>query len=99
MSFNSLPKVIVHHILSYTSNFKLRNGKYMGQISKKDKRYKMLQKIPRVFDHICNNHFYILTVNKKFIIIVWEFFKFKQLKYEYHFKNNNSHKLVCFIPK
>ena len=37
-----------HHILSYTGAIKLRNGKYMGQISPTDERYKLLQTIPKM---------------------------------------------------
>jgi hypothetical protein len=47
MSFSSLSIDIVHHILSYTGVLKHRNGKYMVQISKSDKRYNLLHKIQR----------------------------------------------------
>jgi len=46
MSFLSLPPDIVHHILSYTGALKLRNGKYMGQISPTDTRYELLRNLP-----------------------------------------------------
>jgi hypothetical protein len=48
MSFLSLPPDIVHHILSYTGALKLRNGKYMGQISPTDKRYELLCNLPKM---------------------------------------------------
>jgi hypothetical protein len=45
-AFAQLPIDIIHHILSYTDTIKLRNGKYMNQISKTDVRYELLQEIP-----------------------------------------------------
>jgi len=48
MLFSSLPVDIIHHILSYNEVVKLRNGKYMGQISPTDERYELLQKIPKM---------------------------------------------------
>jgi len=48
MSSLSLPIDNVHHILSYTGAIKLRNGKYMGQISPTDERYNLLQTIPKM---------------------------------------------------
>lgn len=41
------PIDIVHHILSYIESIKLRNGKYMSQISKNDTRYEMLKNIKK----------------------------------------------------
>ena len=49
--FDSLPRDMVHHILSYSDTIKCRNGKYMNQISKKDKRYEMLLKIRPITQH------------------------------------------------
>lgn len=51
-SFTNLPLDIIHHIISYNDIIKLRNGKYMNQLSKIDGRYQMLQKIPtpRILD-------------------------------------------------
>ena len=48
MLFSSLPTDIIHSILSYNETLKLRNGKYMGQISQTDERYNLLQKIPKM---------------------------------------------------
>jgi hypothetical protein len=48
MLFSSLPADIIHNILSYNETLKLRNGKYMGQISQTDERYKLLQNIPKM---------------------------------------------------
>lgn len=43
-----LPDDVVHHISTYTGALKLRNGKYMGQISPTDERYKLLSNIPKI---------------------------------------------------
>jgi hypothetical protein len=50
-----LPTDIVHHIVGYTGKLKLRNGKYMGQISKSDPRYVQLNTIPKPLDSIYNS--------------------------------------------
>jgi hypothetical protein len=53
---DSLPRDMVHHILSYSDTIKCRNGKYMNQISKKDKRYEMLLTIRPITKHnLCEN--------------------------------------------
>uniref|UniRef100_A0A6C0ASC9 Uncharacterized protein n=1 Tax=viral metagenome TaxID=1070528 RepID=A0A6C0ASC9_9ZZZZ len=48
MNFSSLPEDIIYHILSYNDAIKYRNGKYMDQICKHDKRYKLLLTIPKI---------------------------------------------------
>ena len=48
MSLSSLPIDAVHHILCYNGKLKLRNGKYMGQISPTDERYNLLLNIPKM---------------------------------------------------
>ena len=48
MFFASLPLDIVDRILPFTGALKLRNGKYMGQISPTDKRYTLLGNIPKM---------------------------------------------------
>ena len=69
MLFSSLPTDIIHHILSYIGTLKHRNGKYMGQISKTDKRYELLLKIQRKICYmpsistITANYYYLLDTN------------------------------------
>ena len=69
MLFSSLPTDIIHHILSYIGTLKHRNGKYMSQISKSDKRYELLLKIPRKICYmpsistITDNYYYLYVNN------------------------------------
>ena len=58
MIFRLLPHDIIHHILSYTDTIKYRNGKYMNQICKNDKRYKLLLKIPPITKEYFNHNIY-----------------------------------------
>jgi hypothetical protein len=48
MLLSHLPIDTVHHNLTYTGQLKLRNGKYMGQISSTDERYNLLHTIPKM---------------------------------------------------
>ena len=89
MLFSYLPTDIIHHILSYNETLKHRNGKYMGQISKSDKRYELLLKIPRKFNNITNefdDYYYYLHVNKLLTIRVYLFFNVRPPEYDYCFK-------------
>ena len=76
MIFRLLPHDIIHHILSYNDTIKYRNGKYMNQICKNDKRYKLLLKIPPItndynynvygiFYKPTNTNLYIEQINNK----------------------------------
>jgi hypothetical protein len=65
MSFSSLPMDIIHR--SYTTSLKLRNGKYMGQISKNEQR-KLLLRIPRIFNNFLPQIYYMLSVKR---LIIW----------------------------
>lgn len=47
--FNQLPPDILRVVLSYDDRFKYRNGQWIGQITKTDDRYELLQKINRTF--------------------------------------------------
>ena len=90
MVFSSLPTDIIYHILSYNENFKMRNGKYMGQISKSDKRYELLLKISRKIYKICTNHAYFVTVNELLRINIYVFFYARPLEYDYVFRGKSS---------
>lgn len=92
-----LPEEIVNHILSYTGIIKERNGKYMGQIPKTDRRYKMLRKIPRKFTTTIAYAFYILHVNKHLSITVWEDCLSRKLRYEYYFRGGIS--VERYVPR
>ena len=48
MNLSFLPEDVVFHILSYNDRIKYRNGKYINQICKDDKRYKLLLRIPPI---------------------------------------------------
>ena len=56
----NLPKDVIDIILSFDGTLKLRNGKYMNQISKSDKRYDILKQIPQLL--ICYSDIYFIFV-------------------------------------
>ena len=45
--FGYLPDEIIHQIINYTDVVVYRNGKYINRINMKDKRYKLLETVPR----------------------------------------------------
>jgi hypothetical protein len=95
MSFSSLPTDIVHHILSYNENMKLRNGKYMGQISKSDKRYDLLGKISR---DVLQKLGYQLYVTRYLTIrIIIYHFSTTIVEYEYYFSGSKTP--IYYRPK
>jgi len=68
MLFAKLPEDIIHHILSYDSVLKYRNGKYMNQIAKTDPRYELISQrvlYPR------NLIFHTITNLKNIVIIFY----------------------------
>ena len=92
MLFSYLPLDIIHHILSYNGVVKLRNGKYIGQISKSDQRYELLRKIPRNInrwgrDWFAPNSMYKIYVNKHLTILIWIEHNTNQPEYNYRINN------------
>ncbi len=69
--FNKLPEELLHMILSYDVRFKYRNGQWMTQIPKKDRRYSLLQNINRDIMTENDNRSYILVGEKCLIVIYW----------------------------
>ena len=96
-SFSSLPLDIVNHILSYNGTLKHRNGKYMGQISKTDKRYELLLKIPRTFYYIWPNYYYILRVND--ILTIKIYYYLQPLRYTYIYFFFGKSNAPYYTPK
>ena len=95
--FSSLPIDVIHYILSYNGTLKHRNGKYMGQILKTDKRYELLLKIPRTSWKIYNNYGYFVYVNRRLTIRFFHIHHdLQQLAYEYVFGITN---VIKYIPK
>lgn len=103
MLSSHLPLDIIRHIFSYTGSIKLRNGKYMGQISKSDKRYELLLKIPReidkIFDVTSTNYGYFVKVNGFLTIRIFYIrilSRSRPLEYDYKFKGR---KAICYFPR
>ena len=96
MLFSSLPTDIVHHILSYNETLKHRNGKYIGQISTTDKRYKLLLKISRKIYTFATNYGYFVKVNDLLKIRIYTFFFYEPLEFEYDFRGKN---VISYLRK
>lgn len=100
MLFSSLPTDIINHILSYNGSLKLRNRKYMGQISTSDKRYELLLNISRKIYNIPSipSNYCYLHVNNILTIRIYEihYYSSQQPMYNYVFGNRNN---ITYIPK
>ena len=95
MLFGLLPIDIIHNILSYNESLKLRNGKYIGQISKTDIRYQLLLLIPRECKEVLPHFCYSLRVNHRLTIKIWEYILHKRIEYDYHFRDKIP---ISYVP-
>jgi hypothetical protein len=98
MYYKNLPNEIIHNILSYIDTVKLRNGQYMNQIAKNDKRYNFLLKIPR--NIISYKYLYPcchIKVNKKLYYIYVDYFCNQYLRYTYMFDRGT--RITHYTPK
>ena len=92
---NQFPLEIVHRILEYDGRIKYRNGKYMNQISKSDKRYELLIKIPRKTTKLYRGYGDVLHVSKRIAINIWYIHNYLHPPvYEYVFSN----KMIKYSP-
>lgn len=84
-----LPEELLQVILSYDDRFKYRNGQWMTQIPKNDRRYSLLQNINRNIIIITENdkRSFILIGKKCFITIYWGYNTNKMYNnVEYYYK-------------
>ena len=95
MPADRLPLELVHRILEYDGRIKYRNGKYMNQISKSDKRYELLLKIPRKTTTLYRGYGVILHVSERLTIYIWDIHNYLHPPvYEYVFSN----KMIKYSP-
>ena len=98
MYYNNLPQEVIYHILSYTDAIKYRNGKYMNQISKTDKRYKLLLKIPRgIYLYKYTPPSFHIRINNKLDYIYVVYINNHFCKYVYVF--NRGERSNYYLPK
>ena len=87
--FNQLPHELIRLIMSYDDRFKYRNGQWMTQIPKNDKRYSLLQNIERDIIHESDNSCIYVGENC-FITIFWGYRTnemYNNVEYYYGFNN------------
>ena len=94
--FEKLPQEIVDKILEYTGKIKLRNGRYMNQISKTDTRYDLLKTIPtKIYNQIFKAYFsFVPTVTVKTYYVYINFSKFSML---FYYETGEDDNIVKFI--
>ena len=86
--FKHLPDEIIHQIINYTDVVVYRNGKYINRINMKDKRYKLLETVPRPIK-IGQSRFLIKLLNEnregyflEYIISMYIKLNIKYVSYE-----------------
>jgi hypothetical protein len=69
----TIPIEIVYEILSYDERFAIRSGKLMNRISKNDKRYRILKKIPLKNYSLWHSGYFVclyISKTKKYMFLV-----------------------------
>lgn len=91
--FKNLPNDIIVYILSYDNKIKYRNGKYINQIKKSDKRYELVKQIPKPTVLIDKNILFqiiIVHINSKK-------FDLKLSKVLHKSSKDNSYKITYYL--
>ena len=93
-SLEKVPLEVLHNILSYDGSIKYRNGKWIDQLSKKDRRYDLLRSIPRPVPYINNDLYFCFIIyfsNKKYKLSIANFnnhYHIDNINYNFWFTNS-----------
>ena len=94
-----LPIELVNLILEYNGSIKLRNGKYMNQISKTDSRYSPLMEIPAkelFFNWGSGTYVHVLFSNITYRLTMTEYYNCLRFIFYKHALSVEETRLVVF---
>lgn len=101
--FSLLPCDVINHILAYNGTIiRERNGKFMKQIPKNDKRYDLLHKLVRnsIVNHGTEDCNLFLYINRKLSIkINYKNMDMRYIRYVYYFSGKHYRTYYVYIPK